>query len=649
MDFLFWLIIFGAGFFAQHCIANQEFFFGLLLYIAAGAGAFCLIIRNQISSEEDSLEEIEQSKSIEESASVPAIHFDSQWLILLFAVFAWFGSNVLEWKGIKQNLADYSAWSLYAWIGFIVLTLLSTYKIWLPLCRELAWKEWLPLGCLLFLSLLLGLFHLTSVPATVHGDEGMVGVYARQILEGKISSFFTLSWYEIPQFFFFIPACTMKLFGDSLFGLRMSAVFLGTASLIPFYILVKDWWGTKAAVFGGILLVTNHWFLFLSHSGVNYVQNCFFAITLLCLWHFANKNHSIGLNVLAGISLGFSLVSYQANHLLPILWCISQLWMLLLHKIHWKWAVISILLPLVTAMALITPWYTYHIAKNEDIPKNAMFTNRAGGVGIWTESNHRHLNFSYHTEGDFNKALRIQVERAYLAPIYYSDTSMQYSGTKPFLDYAAAILFMVALVVGSFYFFDTRWSIPILWIFAILTAGGVLTVDAPFYPRLAGLTTLFFILIAGLFASVMNTINRNSLLSMAAYGVFGVCAIYSVSLNLPYFFGTYAHDMNPKNAHYSQTQLGYFVKEKPKDSYFYVFSGVHMMFNSGTVSFLAKEYNGRDLEKIPDSWKEPPFWIVIDGSRANVLYSLKEKFPAAKETKILSPEGFVLFYSLLIE
>ena len=378
-------------------------------------------------------------------------------------------------------------------------------------------------------------------------------------------------------------------------------------------------------------------------------KTAFFAITLLCLWHFANRNRSIGLCILAGITMGFGLISYQANHLLPVLWIASQLWIWLLRQIGWKWALPSIIVPLIIAIALIAPWYTIQIAKNDNAVNNAMFTNRAGGVFILSEANRHHLNFSYQTKGDFSKALRIQFERAYLSPIYYPDTSMQYSGTKPFLDPVLSVFFMLALIIGSIYFFDARWSVPIFWILAILTAGGALTVDAPFYPRLAGLTALFFVLIAAFFSSVLRSMNRNNFLAYAVYGFFGICAVFSAGYNLHYFFSTYANQVSSQNAHYAQTQLAYFVKEKPRDNFFYVFSGVHMMFNSGTVSFLAKGYNGKDLDTIPETWMNPPFWIVIDGTRETILYKLREKFPAAKEAKALSPQGFVLFYSLLIE
>lgn len=281
MDFAYWFFVFLTGFLAQYCISIQDFFLGLFLYGAAGAGAFCLIIRNQISGI-DQPEGNTPQHPFEETGfgsytSNSSIRFDSQWLFLILAIASWISCITFIWKGTKLHLPDYMGWGLYAWIGFIFIAITSLYKIWLPFIRRFAWREWLPLGYLLLFSILAGIFHLSSIPATVHGDEGMVGLHARRILEGQISSFFTLSWYEIPQFFFFIPACTMKIFGDSLFGLRMSAVLIGTASLIPFYLLVKDWWGKKAAVFGGILLITNHWFLFLSHSGVNYVQNCFFC------------------------------------------------------------------------------------------------------------------------------------------------------------------------------------------------------------------------------------------------------------------------------------------------------------------------------------------------------------------------------------
>jgi len=637
-----WILIFGIGLFAQFCIAKEMFAFGLFLYMGCGAAVFYRYVYRFAGSLVIP-EDLDSTESIKTDANL--------WLILagllaaltsmMLAGGASIASKFLANLGIPIPIAStYPAAALLAWIMFLACMGIAPYKRFISGLRTFSWKKLLPLGCLLLLALLLGVYRLTSIPPTVHGDEGMVGIHARQILEGHLTTFFSLSWYEIPQFFFLLPAASMAVFGDSLFGLRMGSVLQGMVSVIPFYLLAQAWWGKKAAIFSSLLLVGNHWFLFLMHSGVNYVQGMLFANTLLCLWYFSNAKRSIALSVFAGIIIGFGLLSYQANHILPLLWISSQCGLWLLRYIDGKWFCLSILIPFGIAGLLVAPWVTTAFDQTHDqviYTESAslpMFSSRATSVVIWSDQGRQHLDSVYHTNGDFDIILREQLRRAFLAPIHYTDHSMQYLGDLPLLDHVSAVFFMLAVWIGCFLFFDFRWGVLLLWSCAILLIGGAFTLDAPFYPRLVGSTGILFLLIGGVFSIILRQ-KRGTFLSSLNGVIISLCAGAALFINAAYFFDTYANETNVRNAHFTQTQVAHFILERDPKAF--------------TIMFLVKNGQGRNITRIPTTWNSAPFTVIIDAGKTEIVSELQEEFPGVKLQHHQSPLGDIIFYSLSVE
>ena len=81
------------------------------------------------------------------------------------------------------------------------------------------------------LALALRLAEVANVPVFVAVDEAVTGNQARLILDGHLPSVFGLGWENLPALSYATHAATMSIFGDNLFGLRMSSVILGTLSI----------------------------------------------------------------------------------------------------------------------------------------------------------------------------------------------------------------------------------------------------------------------------------------------------------------------------------------------------------------------------------------------------------------------------------
>jgi len=635
MQWILWPGVLGLGAAAQYFILRHQILTGLLLYLLGGALLSFGCRRERLPQPGDR-GAINPSDSVQKKALL-------QLILVLLGLAAAGMAMAWVWSGSRPDSAHprHLTYALFSWLVFLFFGFFAFgLRLWNDIRLETRWSL-APLLALMGLSLTLGLFRLTAVPFTVHGDEGMVGLHARQILEGKIDTFFSTSWYAIPQFFFAVPAGGLYLLGDNLLGLRASAVCVGTLSVIPFYFLVRGWWGPKSALFATLALITNHWFIHLLHCGVNYVQVSFFTTTLLAVWAYAHHHQSLSACVGAGLVMGLGLMSYQANHLLPFLWIVSQAWACLLHRPPARWLVASTGVPLGVAALVLAPLLVHDYTRTG---QTGMFQNRAQGVVAWTPDNLRHLDLVYHADGDTSWIFRRQMERAFLSPILYSDTSMQYNGQAPFLDPVMAVLFMLGAVTAAFRFYDIRWSLPAGWIVGILLAGGVLTVDAPFFPRLAGAAALLFLPVAGVMSLGLGE-DRISLKSIPVL-ILAMAVLAAGGINLRHYFVTYARTIDPASIHYAQTGLAYAVKERDPAEYAYVFRGPHFSFGSGTVQFLAKGHRGGDIDHLPDSQISNRFYFVVEESQSKWLPALKERFPGYTIREYKNPQGLRLFTTL---
>ncbi len=635
MQWILWPGVLALGAAAQYLILNQQLLPGILLYLLGGTWlSFGGVPEpSPFSAECGCSDTTKQAKW----KTIFELGLVLLGLIAAGLAIGWVRGGARPLSPHPEHLTH----ALYSWLAFLAFSLAAFgLTLWDDLRRE-SWRSLAPLLALLGIALALGWFRLTTVPFTVHGDEGMVGLHARQILEGKIDSFFSTSWYSIPQFFFAVPAGGLYLFGDSLFGLRMSTVLLGTLSVIPFYFLVRGWWGEKTAWFATPALITNHWFIHLLHCGVNYVQVSFFTITLLAVWAYANSRRSLTACVGAGIVIGLGLMSYQANHLLPLLWIASQAGFGLLRRPPLRWLLASTGAPLAVAALVLAPLLVHDFTR---VGQTDMFQTRAQGVVAWTPDNLRHLDSVYHAGGDASWIFRRQMERALLSPILYSDTSMQYNGRAPFLNPLLSVLFMIGVTAAACRFYDLRGSVPVGWILGILLAGGALTVDAPFYPRLAGAAALLLLPVAGVMSRWLGT-GPVSLKSLPALFL-AVVVLVSAGIDLRHYFVTYARTIDPASIHYAQTRMAYAIKEQGSDLFAYVLRGPHFSFGSGTVQFLAKGHRGMDIDRLPDSNLQANAYFIVDESQAGWLSTLKERFPAYRIHEYKNPQGQRIFITL---
>lgn len=405
-------------------------------------------------------------------------------------------------------------WDGLLW-GLSLLTFLAALsdRRWWRSLRWFTGWEALALAAVLVLALFTRVYHLDRLPPSIHGDEAQFGLNARAILHGEQPTLFAVGWYQFPVASFAAQAGVMRFFGDDVAGLRLSSALFGALTLLPVYLLARSMFDRRVALAAAALMAVGHWPVHFSRLGINNIQTTFFAAWAVYLaWRALGTGHRLDY-ALTGLALGLGLYTYYAARLMPLV--VGAILMVALagqdanapeDRAH------------SLAARLLRVYFHLEPRANESLLRNisasGLVALAAAGLltiapqlvyfarhpeplvarqrGVFVFNNLPHLESVYHTR-DWGQILRAQTTKSLLVFNARGDSSGQYGFQEPMLDQVTAGLMVVGLAVSLW-----RWRrgghwVLHLWFWPHLLVGSVLTIDAPFVPRLVGLMPVPFI------------------------------------------------------------------------------------------------------------------------------------------------------------
>ncbi|MCB0131125.1 MAG: glycosyltransferase family 39 protein, partial [Caldilineaceae bacterium] len=183
---------------------------------------------------------------------------------------------------------------------------------------SLAWDRWdtSALVGLAGLALLLRIIWLERLPLTMHNDEAVMALAAQELRQGGLRGWYLLDTFGHSQLWYALLHGGMRLFGPSLFGLRMVAVFFGTATMGTTYLLVRLLFNRPLALLSTLLLATFHFHVHFSRIGLNNVTDTFFGTLVALLLAAGLRQGSRFLLAATGVTLGIALHFYTGARLL---------------------------------------------------------------------------------------------------------------------------------------------------------------------------------------------------------------------------------------------------------------------------------------------------------------------------------------------
>ncbi len=510
-------------------------------------------------------------------------------------------------------------------------------------------SEFVLLASIVALGFLLLAYDLEKIPPGFHGDEGESGMQALQILQGQTPSLISVGWYHQPMLAFAWHAATMKIFGDTVFGLRMSSVIVGTLTLIPLYFLSRLLFGKRVALLATLLLSISHWHIALNRIGINYTQTTLLEVTGFYLLFKGLRSKNILHFMTSGLTVGMGLYLYYASRLVPFIIVAFILSGILLERGFWaqyRYGFLALFL----AMALIFAPMAFYFLEHPH-----QFISRTQSIFLFSD-----LNRLERTHGTTQPLLAflVQAQRTLLLFNHGPDRSGQYGYQGAMLDFLSAILFVLGLAYITLHGKKPKHLFLLLWFWLTLIAGGMLTLPAPFTPRLAGMIPLPFILAGLALERARGVLARHWGQGRLARSTLTALTILVLSvagfINYRTYFVEYINSVQGWAQREAATVVAQYIRSLGNEYEVYLLGAPKLYLRHGAIRFIARRYEGVDLldpeGHIPPRERvERNVAYIILPHRLDQLPLLLRYYPRATLRPFTRPTGEIRFMALEVD
>ena len=225
-------------------------------------------------------------------------------------------------------------------------------------------KGQLWLGLIVAVALFVRLYHLSSAPPGVSGDEMFNAIDAAKI-----------NWRNLPLYFegnngrealfFYLMAFSTWLLGPTIFALRLPAALLGTGSVIAAYGLGRDAFHRHVGLLAAGLTAVSLWPIMESRWALRAVSLTFFTTLTLFFMMRGWQNGRRRDWLLGGIAFGLTMYTYIPSRAFPavILVWLMWLWWFDRTRLQQQWPHIA--LSLLTALLIFLP-YGFYMRQNPE-------------------------------------------------------------------------------------------------------------------------------------------------------------------------------------------------------------------------------------------------------------------------------------------
>jgi 4-amino-4-deoxy-L-arabinose transferase-like glycosyltransferase len=205
-------------------------------------------------------------------------------------------------------------------------------------------------------------FHnLPGLPPGLHYDEAANAILSAEIGRGESLPIFIESYTGKEVLFFYLAGGLMRLAGDSVLVLRLTAAFLGLLSLAAAYWLGRELGLSRgAALLAVTLLAVSFWHLLFSRLGFRAIsQPLLQALTAAALFRGLRREQRRWL-LIGGLFLGLTAYTYLAARLFPVLLLLTLLPLLFSRK-RWRLRWRELGVTAVTALLVLFPLLAYFL------------------------------------------------------------------------------------------------------------------------------------------------------------------------------------------------------------------------------------------------------------------------------------------------
>lgn len=408
---------------------------------------------------------------------------------------------VVVWLGIKGQAVFVTGNLLVGTLyymagGFLLAITQSSKEDYFKAERKETFDklELFALLALMVVALGFRLYKLDTFPWGAEGDEAGGGTWAQEAVNGTAENLLISKVF--PMQFVAITGDIFKLFGVSVFTLRIHSVIFGMLSLFAFYFFIREFYGKSVAWITTAVMAFSFYHLHYSRFGHHNIEQVF-AQTVSFYFFFKGMRTAKGwMFAIAGIAFGLAMLPTTPSKLVPLIGFGFALYLIILKPGLFirriKHIFIFALCGWMLASSALVTW------------KRAAYISlgRAKTVSIFDKTN---TNAPRDTLSGLVENIRLV---CYMFNVFGdSRTRNLITVPAPCLEYWTSVLFAL-----SFFYMLFNWRNPIycfLFIGMFVTmSASILSVEAPSVNRTAGLISIIFAMMAPTIAAFKDTLKE---------------------------------------------------------------------------------------------------------------------------------------------
>lgn len=573
------------------------------------------------------------------------------WRVLAFGgglslslLAGWQAKKLAVGSGFSGIFSTWIIGIVWATMAFVPAVLVRRALINLRRRLYRHYLELAGLAVLLLVSLLVRVVDIENIPVNLGGDEAAWGLEALGILNGGLENPFATRWFGLPSLPFLFLGLSMKVFGTTITGLRMLSVLTGTAAVLTTFLLARELWGRRVALFAAALLAFGHYHLHFSRLAFNCVTDSLFATLTLYLVVRGTRSRRVIHFTLAGVVMGLAVYEYYGARLVNVIAVMYMIWQGLMdQRLRWTyWRLLMVLLGVVLVVA--APILLYYL----DSP--ALFGEGWSRVSI--ASRDWFVNEQAYSGLGPAALLWRQFWKSISAFHYTLDPTFHYRSSIPLLDFVSGVLFLLGFLRAAMRWRRRGNGLVLVWLWAAVITGWVLTENPPSSHRMLVVAPALAILV-GLGLNWLIELGQRVIGAPRFPGWDEIAIVVLVAialLNLHYYFIVYTPTGiygNPTAE--IATRLGQYLQQQGGAGDVVYFYGAPTMYSGiPNLRYLARDFALVDVYE----GEEPAVNSSISGAvrfvflphRMGELDAVREQFPAGEERQVHSKFNGRLLY-----
>jgi 4-amino-4-deoxy-L-arabinose transferase and related glycosyltransferases of PMT family len=328
----------------------------------------------------------------------------------------------------------------------------------------------------LILALALRTIDLSTHPYPWSGDEASIGSEAMHILSGETTNFFDTGWSSQPNWSFVPTAISELIFGKNILAVRLPSALAGMLAVLFVYLAARELFNPTIALMAAAFLATLPYNLHFSRVGVANIVDSLMSSLIFWLIARAIKKDDLRYYYSAGAMGGLCIYTYAGTRLALLLAGIAILFLIIRQKSYLS-SHRKHLLAFSTAIVISAAPQAAFFVRHPDI-----FFGRFAQEGIlfngWLTQQEAQTGKSVW------EILFQQFTKTTMVFIASPAIGNFFNSPSPYLTILGSILFLLGMAYAFAYGFETRYFILLIWFWAVILFGGILTMNPPANTRM---------------------------------------------------------------------------------------------------------------------------------------------------------------------